>query len=453
MSDGQPRVLVVDDEPNILKTMGVCFNAVGYATTLFSKPQEALDVLHREKFDLAFVDLKMAPIDGMEVLAEIKKFSPETTVIIITAHGSIDTAIEAVKQGAYHYIQKPFDFKELQMFARKAWEYHQLAQEVRELRTKLNLASGTGEVITKSREMLAQIDMAARVADSAISVLIEGESGTGKELLAHFIHEKSPRAQQPFIKVNCAAIPENLFESELFGHAKASFTGAIEDRLGKFELADGGTIFLDEIGCMPLSMQAKLLRVIQDNLVEKVGSSKPVKVDARIIAATNLPIEEAVLKGSFRDDLYYRLNVIRINLPPLRERLEDISQLVNFFLHKFNLELNKKIKGFTKESLALLTRYDWPGNVRELQNMIERAVTLAGESDYITGDDLSIQKVDLGVKSQKLKDAEVEFETSYISNVLQKANGNQTKAAAILGINRTTLIAKIKLLGIQINTV
>ncbi len=448
----KPSLLIVDDEDSLLKTYRSILKHE-YNITSASSGKQALELLENNKFDLMLLDIMLGDSNGLDILKKGKEIDSQLAVIMVTAVRDVRDAVVAMKSGAYDYLTKPFEADEILTVVEKALEHRSLLKENLYLRKTLQEKESYLELIGKSTAMQAIYGLIEKVAATTSTVLITGESGTGKELVARDIHKKSSRANQPFVVVNCAAIPENLFESELFGHAKASFTGAIEDRLGKFELADGGTIFLDEIGCMPLSMQAKLLRVIQDNLVEKVGSSKPVKVDARIIAATNLPIEEAVLKGSFRDDLYYRLNVIRINLPPLRERLEDISQLVNFFLHKFNLELNKKIKGFTKESLALLTRYDWPGNVRELQNMIERAVTLAGESDYITGDDLSIQKVDLGVKSQKLKDAEVEFETSYISNVLQKANGNQTKAAAILGINRTTLIAKIKLLGIQINTV
>ncbi|HCA79331.1 MAG TPA: sigma-54-dependent Fis family transcriptional regulator [Bacteroidetes bacterium] len=442
MSDGQPRVLVVDDEPNILKTMGVCFNAVGYATTLFSKPQEALDVLHREKFDLAFVDLKMAPIDGMEVLAEIKKFSPETTVIIITAHGSIDTAIEAVKRGAYHYIQKPFDFKELQMFARKAWEYHQLAQEVRELRTKLNLASGTGEVITKSREMLAQIDMAARVADSAISVLIEGESGTGKELLAHFIHEKSPRAQQPFIKVNCAAIPEQLLESELFGHVRGAFTGAVKDRQGRFELADGGTIFLDEIADLSPGLQGKLLRVLQSKEFERLGESVSRKVDVRVIAATNRNLDEAMKEGSFREDLFYRLNAVRLRLVPLRERPEDISLLLHHFLEKF---AKGKSLDLSTDAMKALRTYRWSGNVRELEHVIERSVLLA-QGGLIELSHLPEEVRTAGEQSADARSLE-EIEKLHIKKVLQRSK-DLDEAARVLGIDPATLWRKRKKFGL-----
>lgn len=442
MSEVQPRVLVVDDEPNILKTIGVCFNAVGYATQLFSKPQDALDVLHREKFDLAFIDLKMSPIDGMELLGEIKKFSPETTVIIITAHGSIDTAIEAVKRGAYHYIQKPFDFKELQLFAQKAWEHHQLAREVRDLRTKLNLASGTGEIITRNREMLAQIDLAARVADSGISILVEGESGTGKELFAHFVHEKSPRAQQPFVKVNCAAIPEQLLESELFGHVRGAFTGAVKDRQGRFELADGGTIFLDEIADLSPGLQGKLLRVLQSKEFERLGESVSRKVDVRVIAATNRNLDEAMKEGTFREDLFYRLNAVRLKLVPLRERPEDIPLLLQHFLRKF---AGESVVNLSTDAMKALRAYRWSGNVRELEHVIERAVLLA------SGGNIELFHLPEEVRTAAVQQGDTrsleDMEKLHIKKVLQQTR-DLDDAARVLGIDPATLWRKRKKFGL-----
>jgi NtrC-family two-component system response regulator AlgB len=436
-------VLVVDDEPNILKTMGVCFNAVGYATQLFSKPQEALEVLRREKFDLAFVDLKMAPINGMELLAEIKKYSPETTVIIVTAHGSIDTAIEAVKRGAYHYLQKPFDFKELQLFAQKAWEYHQLAEEVRDLKSKLSLAQGTGEVITRSSEMLAQIDLAARIADSAISILIEGESGTGKELFAHFIHEKSPRAQQPFVKVNCAAIPEQLLESELFGHVRGAFTGAVKDRQGRFEVADGGTIFLDEVADLSPGIQGKLLRVLQSKEFERLGESISRKVDVRVIAATNRNLDEAMKEGSFREDLFYRLNAVRLKLVPLRERPEDIPVLIQHFLEKYAKGVSVNL---STDAMKALRAYRWSGNARELEHVIERSVLLA------QGGIIELAHLPEEVRTAAEQPGDVrsleEMEKLHIKKVLQQSK-DLDEAARILGIDPTTLWRKRKKFGLD----
>jgi DNA-binding NtrC family response regulator len=442
MTQPIPKVLVVDDEPNILKTMGVCFNAIGYQTHLFSKPQDALEALHREAFNLAFVDLKMAPIDGMEVLAEIKKFSPDTTVIIVTAHGSIDTAIEAVKRGAYHYLQKPFDFKELQLFAQKAWEYHQLAHEVRELRSQLNRESGTGELVTRNREMLAQLDLAARVADSTISVLIEGESGTGKELFAHFIHEKSARSQLAFVKVNCAAIPEQLLESELFGHVRGAFTGAVRDRQGRFELANGGTIFLDEIGDLSPGIQGKLLRVLQSKEFERLGESGTNKVDVRVIAATNRNLEEALKEGAFREDLFYRLNAVRLKLVPLRDRPEDLPVLMQHFLKKF---AGGAPVDLSPDAMKALRSYRWMGNVRELEHVIERSVLLA-QNGMIELSHLP-EEVRTALEQPGDTRSLEEMEKLHIKRVLQQAK-DYDDAARILGIDPATLWRKRKKYGL-----
>jgi DNA-binding NtrC family response regulator len=436
-----PRVLVVDDEANILKTMGVCFNAVGYETHLFSKPQEALDALHRERFDLAFIDLKMAPIDGMEVLAEIKKYSPETTVIIVTAHGSIDTAIEAVKRGAYHYLQKPFDFKELQLFAQKAWEYHQLAQEVRALRSQLNSAQDTGDLITRSREMLEQIALASRVAESTISVLIEGESGTGKELFAQFLHQKSARAQMPFVKVNCAAIPEQLLESELFGHVRGAFTGAVRDRQGRFELANGGSIFLDEVADLTLGIQGKLLRVLQNKEYERLGESTAQKVDVRVIAATNRSLEEAMKEGTFREDLFYRLNAVRLKLIPLRDRPEDLPLLIQHFLQKYSPGTSMDL---APEAMKAIRSYRWNGNVRELEHVIERSVLLA-QHGIIELDHLPAE-VRMALEQPGDARSLEEIEKLHIKRVLQQAK-DYDEAAQILGIDPATLWRKRKKYG------
>ncbi len=442
MTQPIPKVLVVDDEANILKTMGVCFNAIGYQTRLFSKPQEALAVLHKESFDLAFVDLKMAPIDGMEVLAEIKKFSPDTTVIIITAHGSIDSAIEAVKQGAYHYLQKPFDFNDLQLFAQKAWEYHRLTREVKELRNQLSQERGTGDLITRNRDMLAQIDLAARVADSTISVLIEGESGTGKELFAHFIHERSSRAPMAFVKVNCAAIPEQLLESELFGHVRGAFTGAVKDRQGRFELANGGTIFLDEIADLTPGIQGKLLRVLQSKEFERLGESISQKVDVRVLAATNRNLEEAMKEGAFREDLFYRLNAVRLKLVPLRERPEDLPMLIQHFLQKYAKAPSVDL---APDAMKALRAYRWSGNVRELEHVIERSVLLA-QNGIVEISHLP-EEVRLALEQPGDTRSLEEMEKLHIKRVLQQAK-DYDDAARILGIDPATLWRKRKKFGL-----
>jgi NtrC-family two-component system response regulator AlgB len=442
MDERVPKVLVVDDEPNILKTMGICFASIGYETRLFSKPQEVLEILRQEKFDLAFVDLKMAPIDGIELMEEIQKHSPDTSVVIITAHGSIDSAVDAMKKGAYHYLQKPFDFKELQLFAQKAWEHHKLELEVRSLRDQLAVTQGTGEIITRSREMLAQLDLAARVAESTISVLIEGESGTGKELFAHFIHQKSPRAEGPFVKVNCAALPEQLLESELFGHVRGAFTGAVKDRQGRFELADGGTIFLDEVADLSPGIQAKLLRVLQSKEFEKLGESVPRKVDVRIIAATNRDLEEALKEGTFREDLFYRLNAVRIKLLPLRDRPEDLGLLIQHFLKKFGKEAPLQLSAGVMKALRA---YRWSGNVRELENVMERSVLLAQNGV------IELTHLPEEIRSALERPARAlsleEIEKLHIKRVLQNAK-DYDEAAQILGIDPATLWRKRKKYGL-----
>ncbi len=433
-----PNVLIVDDEANILKTMAMCLQDLGYNITTIQKPQEVHAAIIKQTFDLAFVDLKMQPIDGMEVLSIIKQKSPGTTVIIITAHGSIDSAVEAIKNGAYNYIQKPFDFIELQIFAQKALEFHRLTTEVKQLREQAQHINDSGNIITQNEKMLEMIDLAKRVAASEISVLIEGESGTGKELYAHLIYSNSDRSDKLLIKINCAALPENLLESELFGHVKGAFTGAVKDRIGRFEEANGGTILLDEIAEISPALQAKLLRLLQQKEFERVGENITKKVNVRIIAATNRNLEAAIKEGTFRKDLFYRLNAVRIQLPPLRERPEDISLLIGYFIKKICDDENITI---TPDALKALKRYRWSGNVRELENTMERAVLLA-KGDIIELNDLPQEIQSTQVFSDELQTLE-EIEKLHIKKVLQIA-GDLNQAAQILGIDPATLWRKRK---------
>ncbi len=432
------RVLVVDDELHILKTIGICLESIGFSATLTPRPQEALEIARRERFNLAFVDLRMQPYDGLEMLERLHELDPDLTVVIITAHGSIDSAIEAVKKGAYHYLQKPFDVKELQITAQKAWEHHQLTSAVRDLREQVIQQPDTGEFITRNQEMLALLELAGRVADSNISVLIEGESGTGKELIAHFIHNRSARADKPFVKINCAALPEELLESELFGHIKGAFTGATRDRQGRFEIADGGTIFLDEVAEISPSIQAKLLRVIQSKEFERVGESATRKVDVRIIAATNRDLDEALREGSFRDDLFYRLNAVRLKATALRQRPEDIPLLVHHFIVKFARENPPEI---SLEAMKALRLCRWFGNVRELENVMERAVLLA-EGGTIELSHLPEEVRRLSENPGFTLTLE-EVEKRHIIQVLEHAE-DYDEAARILGIDPATLWRKRK---------
>jgi NtrC-family two-component system response regulator AlgB len=432
------HVLIVDDEKNVLTTLGICLESLGFKTTLVARPQDVLGLLSREHFDMAFVDLKMSPMDGMEVMSEIKNHSPSTAVIMMTAHGTIANAVEAIKKGADDYLQKPFDYDVVKLFAMRIWDHYKLRQEVLGLREQLGASQAQGEFVTRNREMLSQLELASRVSESTMSVLIEGESGTGKELVAQLIHSKSSRGSKAFVKVNCAAIPEQLLESELFGHVRGAFTGAVKDRQGRFELADGGTLFLDEVAEISSATQVKLLRVLQSKEFERVGESTPRKVDVRVVAATNRNLDEALREGTFRQDLFYRLNAIRIKLLPLRERPEDVPLLIEHFLKKYGEGREVEVSA---EASNVLRSYRWSGNVRELENTIERAILLA---KHETIDVLHLPEEVRTSAEKRIQTLSLEeIEKIHIKRVLQHAK-DYDEAATILGIDRATLWKKRK---------
>jgi len=450
------RVLIVDDEEQMRELLAKVLEKNGYQVTTAGDGGQALTVLEKEPMDLVVTDVRMPGLDGMEALKVIKELNPEIVVIIMTAFGSIDQAVQAVKEGAYDYINKPFKIEEMLLTIRKALEERRLRHEVTALRHELHTRYHFENLIGKSRAMQEVFSLIEQVASSRSTVMIYGKSGTGKELVARAIHYSSLRANKAFVAVNCAAIPSELLESELFGHEKGSFTGAIATKVGKFELATGGSLFLDEVGSMRLDLQAKILRALQEREIERVGGTRTIKIDVRVIAATNRDLKKAVEEGTFREDLYYRLNVVPITLPPLRQRRDDIPLLVEHFIAKYNREFNRRVKGFSAGATAALYQYDWPGNVRELENVIERAVALAQSETISLRElplDISILGRDMIEDIQKaglsLREARSHFEKQYILNILEKVQWNQTEAARLLGLHRNTLLWKLQRLGIE----
>ncbi|MCK4352218.1 sigma-54-dependent Fis family transcriptional regulator [candidate division WOR-3 bacterium] len=440
-----PKILIVDDESVLRETLSDWLQKESYNTETAITGEEAIEKNKNNKFDIAIVDLKLPGIDGIEVLRRLKKMNPEMPVIIITAYASIETAVEAMKQGAYDYFVKPFNLEEVSLVIKKIIEHQKLITENIALREQLRERYSFENVIGKSQKMQEIFKLIEAIADSNSTILIQGESGTGKEIIARAIHQRSSRANRPFITVNCAAIPENLLESELFGYEKGAFTGAIQTKKGRFELANGGTLFMDEITDMKPNTQVDLLRVLQEREFRRVGGGKLIPIDVRIITSSNKNIEEEVASGNLREDLYYRLNVISIQLPPLRERREDIPLLVQHFLKKYSKKTNRVIKGMSKEALELFTRYNWPGNVRELENVIERAVIL-GKDEFLMPNDLPriIKEVKKDKPHYPPNKSLGEVEKEYITNVLQETGWNLSKTAKTLKINRTTLYNKIK---------
>jgi DNA-binding NtrC family response regulator len=454
-----PRITVIDDEPLMRITVQDALTAEGYKVTAAETGEKGLTLLREKQADILITDLKLPDVDGIQILKEVKTVSPETQVIMITAYGSIDSAVTAMKEGASDYLTKPFAMDELLLIIKRILRMKQLEEENIFLRKKVEERYGLEGLVGKSPQMLKIYDLIQTVSQTDTTVLINGESGTGKELVANAIHLRSPRKNGPFIKVNCAALPETLLESELFGHEKGAFTGAIKQRNGRFEMADGGTLFLDEIGDISLAVQVKLLRVLQERQFERVGGNETLSVNVRLICATQRDLKEEIRKGSFREDLYYRLNVVPISLPPLRERREDILLLAEHFINKFSQKMGREITGLSEEAKTLLLKYAFPGNIRELENMLERAIALIKGSviqaedlpEEVCGQARPIQTICEKIQGSKpLTQAVHLFEQEYIQSVLEKTRGKKGQAAELLGISRKTLWEKIKELEIEI---
>ena len=442
------KILVIDDDESLRRVLEYNLAQEGYAVLTASSGEQGLDLLKKERADLVVTDVRMPGMDGLQVLEGVRKVDPNVQVIILTAFGTIEMAVEAMKAGAFHYISKPFNRDELKLTIKKALQLKELERENVTLREELKERSGLDAIIAESPPMAQVLELVIRVAPTETTVLILGESGTGKELIARAIHGRSPRAHGPFVPVNCAAIPETLLESELFGHVRGAFTGAIRDRVGKFEAAEGGTVFLDEIGEMRPDLQVKILRVLEERMLERVGDNKLIRVDVRVLAATNKDLSKAIQAGEFREDLYYRLNVVPLQIPPLLERREDIRPLAQHFLKRLGASPRLTI---APEAFRALESYDWPGNVRELENALERAMI------FHRGDLISLADLPETIRAPKAKEATAlpmsmpetglsleEVEKELILRALQKHDWNQSRAARYLGITRHTLLYRIE---------
>jgi DNA-binding NtrC family response regulator len=443
-------ILVVDDDVGVQESFEAVL-AKDYDLHFATQGPEALRVLSTQDVNLVLLDIRMPGMDGMEVLRRIRELNEQTDVIVVTAVKSLKTAVEAIKLGAYDYITKPFDIHEILALIKRVVEKQELMKEVLYLRDEVARDHRFENLVGRNSRMQEIYTLVTRIADNNATVLLSGESGTGKEVLARVIHQQSNRGHRPFVAVNCAAIPSELLESELFGHEKGSFTGAIATKVGKFELATGGSLFLDEVGSMRLDLQAKILRALQEREIERVGGTRTIKIDVRVIAATNRDLKKAVEEGTFREDLYYRLNVVPITLPDLKDRQEDIPLLANHFVQKFAQESNPSVREISKEAMGILLSYPWPGNVRELENVIERAVTL-GRGPAILPSDLPPHLAGGAgpVERALVQEASLEdLERDYIRAVLRRTKGHQIRAAAILGIDRRTLYRKIRRYGIK----
>ena len=453
--DAERWILVVDDDQTHCEMLGEALRRAGFLVELAGSGEEALDKGGRRGYDAVFSDIKMTPLSGMDVLESFRKVAPDTPVVLLTAFGSVETAIQAMKRGAFDYVGKPVNLDELVMVATRAVEHRRLVCENRYLRSAHSGRLRAVSLLGQSRKMVEVFKLIGKVAPSRTAVLIQGESGTGKELVARAIHDNSPRAASPFIAVNCSAIPESLIESELFGHIKGAFTGAHAFRRGLLEESSGGTCFLDEVGDLSSAGQAKLLRVLQEREIRRVGSNESVPLDLRIIAASRRNLPQAIKAGQFREDLLYRLNTVTIELPPLRERPEDIPLLAEFFLARYGTERETPIVGLTTEAMAVLSQYPWPGNVRELEHVIERAVALATHT-ILSVDDLPPEVIQPA--AENLADMDIEGDTldalkrERVLAVLESAKGDKEQAARLLGVSRRTVYRLIDRYGLERKT-
>ena len=450
----KPVVLIVDDDADVRELLKVIL-ADHYELVCVENGPDAISIVKSEQIEMALMDLNLPGMDGLEALEKIKEINPECGVVVISATDKADKAVSALKLGAYDYITKPFDGDELIVRLKRFTDRLSLKREVTYLREELENQLGYGELISKAPRMMKVFELIKKVAPTSSNVLVSGESGTGKELVSRAIHALGPRKDHPFVAVNCGAIPSELIESELFGHVKGSFTGASANKIGKFEFADNGTIFLDEVATLPPGLQVKLLRVLQERTFERVGSNQEIKVDIRVIAATNVDLEEEVQNGTFRDDLYYRLKVVPVDLPPLRERTEDIPLLVESFIQRHSRNCNKQIKGISPSALKVLCDYYWPGNIRELENLVERLVVLATDDSELIYDDLPVEIIIPGTAAERrafevrdYREACRAFERHYITDILEKVGWNRIEAARLMNVHRNTLTQKIKSLGI-----
>jgi DNA-binding NtrC family response regulator len=454
MSTKPKTLLIVDDDEGMRDTLTAILRR-DYTVLTAPTGEAGLDTLARVDVDLMLLDVRLPNIGGLEVLRIAKEQYPRIEAIVISAVSEVETAVQAIKQGAYHFITKDFEYDALRSLVRNASEKQDLSRRVESLSAQVADHNRVGDFVTGTSAVMRHVmDLVRKVARLDTTVLVQGESGTGKEMVARRLHDESPNAEGPFIPVNLAAVPSELVESTLFGHEKGAFTGAVRQQLGKFEMAAGGTLFLDEIGDLRLDLQAKLLRAVQEGEIERVGGTKPIRTEFRLVAATHVDLERAIREGRFREDLYYRIRVIPIQMPALRERLEDLPQLIDFFIHRYNARFHKSVMGLSDEALGVLRSYWWPGNVRELQNLVERLVA-TDERGFIAEEDLplELQLVRLNAKSPssegRFADAVSAFERNLIVRALQECDGNVSAAGRYLGVSHTSLKLKIQRHGIR----